>query len=335
MAKFVTAAYVFDRGQMRLRDEDAQYMNQLNYSFALVKDGEVSGSHWSSIEAYKAYIARHPHILPVVSVGGWGAGGFSEAAATAQGRETFADTAIALMERHGFMGIDIDWEYPCSSEAEIASSPADKHNFTLLLQALRERLDALTAKDGKPRLLAAAVGAAPELVENIECEAVGQIIDQLNLMTYDIQTRYVMSHATALFCPDARYPKCADTAVRVYAEAGIPREKMMVGCAAYARLFHAKDGKPQVFGEAASAGFDTMAYKDLIVDPAWTHDFDAAAGAAWAYKGEWFASYDSAQSIAGKGAYVQANGLQGLMYWEYGNDFEGQIVGAMNKSLKF
>ena len=32
--------------------------------------------------------------------------------------------------------------------------------------------------------------------------------------------------------------------------------------------------------------------------------------------------------------YPKENGLQGLMYWEYGNDFEGQIVGAMNQSLK-
>ena len=75
MARYVTAAYVFDRGVMNLRDEDAQFIDQLNYSFALVKDGAVSGAHWSSIEQYKTYIARHPHILPVVSVGGWGCAG--------------------------------------------------------------------------------------------------------------------------------------------------------------------------------------------------------------------------------------------------------------------
>lgn len=333
MGRYVTAAYVFDRGQMNLRDEDARFIDQLNYSFALVKDGEVSGAHWSSIEEYKAFIARHPHILPVVSIGGWGAGGFSEAAMTEAGRAKFAKTAAALMQEHGFLGVDIDWEYPCSSEAEIASSPEDKHNFTLLLEALRDELHALERRDGKRRLLAAAVGAAPELADNIECAAVGRVIDQLNLMTYDIQTRYVMSHATALYCPDARYPRCADTAVRVYAGAGIPKEKMMVGCAAYARLFAAKDGAPCVFGEAATAGFDTKAYRELMAEAGWQHGFDAAAGAAYAVRGEWFASYDSERSIAGKAAYVKENGLQGLMYWEYGNDFEGRLIGAMHESL--
>ena len=334
MSKFVTAAYVFDRGQMNLRDEDAKHIDQLNYSFALVKDGEVSGDHWSSIAEYRAYIDRHPHILPVVSIGGWGVGGFSEACATAEGRQRFADSAIALMQEHGFLGVDIDWEYPCSDEAGIAASPEDKPNFTLLLKELREGLDALTAQDGKPRLLAAAVGASPELVDNIECDKVGQIIDQLNLMTYDIQTRYVMSHATALDCSDARYPKCAKTAVNVYGAAGIPKEKMMVGCACYARLFTAKDGVPSVFGEAATAGFETKPYRELMQEEGWTHLFDEAAGAAYAVKGDRFASYDSVRSIAGKGAYVKANGLQGLMYWEYGSDLEGQIIGAMHESLK-
>lgn len=334
MSRYVTAAYVFDRGNMSLRDEDAQHIDQLNYSFALVRDGSVSGDHWSSIEAYRAYIARHPHILPVVSIGGWAAGGFSEAAATEEGRARFADTAVALMQRYGFLGVDIDWEYPCSDEAGIAASPEDRHNFTLLLQALRQRLDALTKADGKKRLLAAAVGAAPELVHNIECEAVGQLIDQLNLMTYDIQTRYVMSHATALYTADPRYPKCADTAVRVYSEAGVPKEKMMVGCACYARLFEAKEGTPKPFGEAATAGFDTKPYRELVSESGWTHGFDEAAGAAYAVRGNWFASYDSVLSVSGKGAYVKERGLQGLMYWEYGSDLEGQIIGAMHKSLE-
>lgn len=333
MGKHITAAYVFDRGQMNLRDEDAMNIDQLNYSFALVKDGEVSGDHWSSIEEYRAYMARHPHILPVVSVGGWGAGGFSEAAATAEGRAKFADSAIALMERYGFLGVDIDWEYPCSDEAGIAASPEDKHNFTLLLKALRERLDRLTQKDGKKRLLAAAVGASPELVENIECEAVGEVIDQLNLMTYDIQTRYVMSHATALHISDQRYPKCADTAVRVYSEAGIPKEKMMVGCAFYARLFKAKDSAWGLFGEAETAGYDTKAYKALKAEQGWTEYYDDTACASYARNGAWFASYDTPRSIRAKGAYIRAHGLQGIMCWEYGSDAQGELLAAMHEGV--
>lgn len=333
MKKYVTAAYVFDREQVIFRDEDAKNLDQLNFSFALIKDGRVNGDHWRNIDAYKAYVKKHPHILPVVSVGGWGAGGFSEASATAEGRALFVSTTLALMEEHGFLGVDIDWEYPCSSEAEIASSPDDKHNFTLLLQALREGLDGLTAKDGKPRLLAAAVGASPELVDNIECEAVGQTIDQLNLMTYDIYARYVMSHATALRVSDPRYPKCVVTAVEAYAGAGVPKEKIVVGCACYARLFWAKDGKVELFAEAATPGFNTRPYKQLRIEEGWTEHFDEAACATYAENGDLFASYDTPRTILAKGAYVKENGLQGVMCWEYGNDYQGELLAAMHESV--
>ena len=81
---------------------------------------------------------------------------FSQAASTADGRARFVDSTLVLMERYGFLGVDIDWEYPGSSAAGIASSANDRKNFTLLLQALREGLDSLTAQDGKPRMLAVA-----------------------------------------------------------------------------------------------------------------------------------------------------------------------------------
>ena len=156
-----TAAYVYDRAGLQLRDSDAPHLDQLNYSFALIQNGEVSGSHWQSIDVFRRYVERHPHILPVLAIGGWGADGFSQAASTADGRARFVDSTLVLMERHGFLGVDIDWEYPGSSAAGIASSANDRKNFTLLLQALREGLDSLTAQDGKPRMLAVALGGDP------------------------------------------------------------------------------------------------------------------------------------------------------------------------------
>ena len=78
----------------------------------------------------------------VLSVGGWGADGFSQAARTKEGRERFAASALAIVKEYGLDGIDIDWEYPGTSLAGIASDRSDKENYTLLLAELRKTLDA-------------------------------------------------------------------------------------------------------------------------------------------------------------------------------------------------
>lgn len=330
-----TAAYVFDRPGLTLRDSDAKNLDQLNFSFALIQNGEASGSHWSSISSYKAFIERNPHILPVLSIGGWGADGFSQAASTADGRMRLVDSTLILMEKHGFLGLDIDWEYPGSSAAGIKSSANDRENFTLLLQAFREGLDRLTAQDGRERLLAIAVGAVPSLTANIDCAAVGNIVDQVNLMTYDLQTANVASHHTALYSGNDSYPHSTDNAVNAYVRAGIPRGKIMIGAAFYGRIFTlADETATPVFASAVDSGAKTLSYnnlRDYLASA--TVAFDEAAKAPYATDGKSFATYDDPTSIRHKGAYVTQNGLMGMMCWEYGGDSSGELLAAMHDSL--
>lgn len=332
--RFISAQYVFDREDLVFHNEDAPYIDQLNYSFGLIKDGAVSGDHWENIDAYKAFIARHPHILPVLSIGGWGADGFSQAAATPEGRARFTQTAIALMERHGFLGVDIDWEYPCRDEADIAASPADRENFTLLLEQLRTALNALTANDGKPRLLAAAFGAHTRLVGDVECEKIGALLDQFNLMSYDLQTPGTLSHMAALYPGHPDYPASADTAMRAFVAAGIPKEKIMIGNAFYARRYAAADESRNVPFAQAQGYLPSLRYRQLLCEPGWQHAFDETASAAYAVNGASYATYDSPRSIAAKGAYVKDNSLMGLMCWEYGGDHDGELTRAMHESLR-
>ena len=94
----MTVVYALDSANLTFRDSDAANINQINYAFALIRDGEAVGSHWAAIDRVRAYLRKHPHIRGVMAVGGWGAEGFSDACATADGRARLADSILRLMD---------------------------------------------------------------------------------------------------------------------------------------------------------------------------------------------------------------------------------------------
>ncbi len=332
------SAYVFDTKKLTFHQRDAANLDQMNYAFALIKDGRVCADNWKTISAFETFVANNPHIMPVMSVGGWEADGFSQAAATPQGRKLFVDSAVALMQQHGFLGIDIDWEYPCSSAAGIASCPEDKENFTLLLADLRAGLDQLTAVDGKKRLLCIAVGGVASMVNYIEAPAVGSIVDQVNIMTYDMQAQTTATHHINLYPSSPDYPNSADTAVQAYIKAGIPREKIMVGIGFYGRVFEVTGPKSQGLYQPsegpANATYVYARIKDFLYDDDYVRYYDDVAKAPYLFDGETFISYDDPQSIDAKGSYVKDNGLMGLMCWQYSGDDSGELLHAMKESLE-
>ncbi len=334
------SAYVYDRTGLAFRDEDAPYMTQINYSFALIKDGKVSGSHWRSIDAFKEYIKRHPGILPVMAVGGWGADGFSQAAATESSRMAFVESTVELMQEHGFLGIDIDWEYPGSSVAGIESSKDDPENLLLLLKALRSALDGLTLQDGVKRSISIAVGGSKQYADKLDCKAIGQLIDQVNVMTYDLRGfEKVTGHHTGL------YPEAGDeddvsaaTAMEAFQAAGIPKEKLMMGAAFYGRAWRSvkskdNNGLGQKAGTSGNKSYGYDAIQTMVSDGSYTRYWDERAMAPYLFNGKTFISYEDEESITAKGAYVKANGLMGIMFWEYGQDTTGTLVKALYTSM--
>jgi len=62
----------------------------------------------------------------------------------------------------------MDWEYP--GYEPNGGTAADKQNFTLLLQTIRDALDELSSSTGKEYLLTSCFGAAQERMESIEWE---------------------------------------------------------------------------------------------------------------------------------------------------------------------
>ena len=333
----VISAYVYDRGDLQFREEDAGKLTQINYSFALIKDGLVTGDHWSAIDIFKDYVSRHPDIMPVMAIGGWGADGFSQAAATAKGRETFVHSAMELMDKHDFLGVDIDWEYPSSSVAGIASSPEDNDNLLLLLSDLRTALNAKIEQDGRRRILTIAVGGSREYAQKLNCVAIASLVDQVNIMTYDLMGGdKITGHHTALY-PSNNDSPSGDAAVKAFIQAGVPSEKIMLGAAFYGRAWRQVKNEEQngLHQAAGTSGNKSYSYPEImqLLKDGYIRYWDENAKAPYLFDGSTFISYEDTESIAVKGAYAKDNGLQGVMFWEYGQDATGELLRTLYSAV--
>ena len=192
--------------------EDAQAgkIDTLIFAFAQVAEGRVTLDQAAQgrLARLMAVKAAHPALKVAISVGGWGAGGFSEAAGSAAGRQMFADSAAQLLGAHGADGLDVDWEYPGHDESGIHAGAQDRVNFTLLLESVRASLDragAAHGREGARRYTLSIAAADGPFVSGIDIPAVAPLLDWFNLMTYDFvnsQTPYTGHHSGLRGRPD-------------------------------------------------------------------------------------------------------------------------------------
>lgn len=102
---------------------DAKNLTHINYAFAKVgKDLKIAMGYPDRDPANFRLLAalkkKNPELKTLISVGGWTwSGRFSDAALTDDSRTAFAESCAAFIRKHGFDGIDIDWEYPVSGGA--------------------------------------------------------------------------------------------------------------------------------------------------------------------------------------------------------------------------
>ena len=121
---------------------DPMEMTHINYAFGHVSPS-FDGVVIDNVNRLKQIVAlkkQNPKLKVVLSLGGWRSGRFSEMASSSVCRKRFADSCCQIVKELGLDGIDIDWEYPTQSTAQISSSPDDTKNFTLLMHDLRSAL---------------------------------------------------------------------------------------------------------------------------------------------------------------------------------------------------
>jgi chitinase len=342
-------------------DINADLVTHINYAFATVSpqgtvvlgdpyadiqriypgDDMSPGALHGSFNQLLKLKARKPHLKTLISVGGWTwSSNFSVPASTPAGRAAFAQSAVDFMVQYGFDGIDIDWEYPVSGGLPgNTTSPADKANFTLLLQELRTRITAREVLDGRTYLLTIAGPAAPAIMANIEIPLIHPLLEWVNVMSYDFNgswsahTNFNASLYAAPGDPNAPPTNAtfnSDTAIAGWISQGVPPSKLHMGVPFYGRGFSnvgpTNGGLFQPFSGIPAGSFEAgvIDYKDLVQNyiPTYTQNWNASAQVPWLYSSatQVMISYDDPASLSAKANAIVARGLGGAMFWEFSGD---------------
>lgn len=326
----------------------AHKLDAINFAFALVDPDNtvyLRGDHAAGSLAGLVALRRHnPQLRILLSVGGWGGDHFSEAALTTQSRARFTASAVALVRDHDLDGLDIDWEYPTLPGPGITHRPQDRENFSLLLEDLRKGLDALGSEQGGRHYLLTIAAADGEAAQGLEIARIAQVLDWINLMTYDFYGSLTATtgHHTSLHRSRsaAADSRATDVAVEEFLAAGVPPRKLNIGVAFYGRGFAQvqphNQGLNQPFGR--DGGF--LSWRELsaayVDKQGFQRHWDAQAQAPflWNPQTRTFISYDDPQSLRAKAAFVREKQLGGIMYWEHRQDADEQLLDVVRAGLQ-
>jgi len=328
---------------------DASKLTHINYAFANIGSDlkielgypDVDTSNFSKLNTLKQ---AHPGLKTLISVGGWAwSGKFSDMALTEASRTTFADSCVDFIVKYGFNGVDIDWEYPVSGGMSTnIKRPEDKHNFTLLLKKLREKLNARSLLDGKQYLLTIAGADGRGYANNTELGIVQQYLDYANIMTYDINGTWggytdfnAPLYNNSDISPQNKWS--ADSSVNAWLKAGLPAEKLIVGVPFYGYKYNsvknANNGLYQTFSGGSAISYANIA-TNFLKAPEYVRYFHQQSMVPWLFNGSTFISYEDEKSIGQKALYIKSKGLGGAAIWEISQDPNRILLGALYKGLK-
>lgn len=389
--EYRSVGYVFQRGS-DISKIDVTQITHLNYSFGLIyneeykavknaETGELFGPELNPDVATPQYFrpkqlhtiylppkvasdlsrldelkAKNPDLKVLLSVGGFDARGFSDAAATQEARRIFAESCKDVIDMYGLDGIDLDWEYPVNGGwGSIKGRAEDKQNFTLLLAEVRKSIgnDKLLTIAGSANTLFTGTEAGGDDGTWTEFEKIIPILDFINIMTYDFQ--YDSNYYGSALYPSKEWPAknasegyWVDKAVKNYIDNGCPPEKINLGLAFAApvpQIVRTNEHYPIIRDRLQKIGYydskdpSLKRVKDFLENKnGFTKEWDKDAkvmyiATVFDNKKQFVMSYIEPKGLTEKMNYIKELGLGGAMFWEFGSDYDNSIVTQIANEL--
>ncbi|XP_061375775.1 nod factor hydrolase protein 1-like [Gastrolobium bilobum] len=265
-------------------------------------------------------------VKTLISIGGSNTAAiFANIASNVTTRATFINSTIDVARTFGFDGVDLDWEFPRSSN--------EMNDLAQLFQEWRHAIAVEASAAGRPPLLlTAAVYFAVDFFlsgtpRTYPVASINQNLDWVNVMSYDLHGSWENKTGapSALFDPKSNVSVAYG--LQSWIRVGALPQKMVMGLVLYGRTWQLQD--PSVHGIGAPAvgsgpGLDgAMAFFQVL-------DFKNETGAnvvydvetlsVYCYNGSSWIGYDDPLTVTVKVGFAQSLSLRGYFFWAAGYD---------------
>lgn len=224
-------------------------------------------------------------------------------------QDAFIQAAVGFASRHGYDGIDIDWEFP-------TRGAVGRANYTRFLTKLRAQLNSWHNRG----LLTMAVPTwfwwdQSKTDPVIDVGTLNTVVDFIDLMEYGMQNSDHISHYSPLYQnPEVSQETWNLRGINEWKQAGVDSSKLITLIPFEA--IHVTDNNatlPVAIGHA-SGGSQWIGLRD-IPSTVILH-WDDNAKANWAEQGNTFYSFENQTSIIAKVQYAKNQHIGGVGIWE-------------------
>ncbi|KAI6195655.1 Cht7 [Aphelenchoides besseyi] len=306
-----------------LRNYQPGICTHVFWAFATVNASDLNvyptdAYDWQSYNQLRQLKQRQPGLKTLISIGGANFDSSTFATAAAQS-QVFARNVISFIQRNGFDGIDLDWEYPTAQQ---------RSAFTTLMRALR-------AQAGNRYLVTAAVSAGIPTAQSIyDFQALKNAVDFLNVMTYDYHGSW--DEKTGLLSPlNSNDQLNVNATIQFYLRSGFPAQKIVLGVPTYGRGWTLQSNQLQGIGAPASGPSTAqaitqapgiLAYYEAcqIVRNGAQNSWDAMGSAPYMQQNNQWFTYPNSNSVSFSAWFSKQMRLAGCFVWTIDfDDFSG------------
>ena len=264
-------------------------------------------------------IAHHHNVKVLLAVGGAGSGAqLFRIAKSPIKRRTFIASAAKTIQRFGYDGIDLDWEFPSQETAEA---------FHTLLAELKATLTA-NQSDERPLILSAAIPASDWHGKWINAKKLSEHCDLIQIMAYDFTgtwSKYALHHAATVAperdLEDGGYS--LEHALNYWIKLrGLPATKCLVGLPLYGRIFNAEKvgGLLRKEPQSANKPLTLQNFKiNELLDDGWQR---VTATDPWLQSPDkqTLVAFDDSTSVKTKCLLANDFGCRGAFVWALGDE---------------